>query len=628
MTFRYLLPLLLIFILSPYASLTRASLDTIFANIDQPNRICLGDGTSGFTCSDVSADTNSSEGVALGDVNGDTFLDAVFANIDQPNRICLGDGAGGFTCSDVSADTNDSSSVALGDVNGDTFLDTVFADSGPFPITEVIGEQNQICLGDGTGDFTCSDVSTDTNDSFGVALGDVNGDTFLDAVFANFFDSNRICLGDGMGGFTCSDVSADTNDSSGVALGDVNGDTFLDAVFANFGPIFLPSIGERNRICLGDGMGGFTCSDVSADTNSSEGVALDDVNGDTFPDAVFANFDQPNRICLGDGAGGFTCSDVSADTNDSFEVALGDVNGDTFPDAVFANNFSDSNRVCLGDGAGGFTCSDVSADTDDSSGVALGEVDKATVVAAVLPSSRSVQVGNTATAFATITNASEVAANDCGISPITSVTANFTYQTTDPVTNALTGTPDTPANIAPGQSQSFVFAFTPTTAFPSTEIQLSFDCSNSDPAPIITGVNTLLLSASDTAIPDIVALVATLSNDGIVNIPGATGTGVLAVATVNVGIGGQITATADTGGVSLPLSLSICETDPITSTCLSEPGDAVISTIAESTTSSFAVFVAGTGNVPFDPANNRIFVRFRDSDDIIRGSTSVAVRTQ
>ena len=40
------------------------------------------------------------------------------------------------------------------------------------------------------------------------------------------------------------------------------------------------------------------------------------------------------------------------------------------------------------------------------------------------------------------------------------------------------------------------------------------------------------------------------------------------------------------------------------------------------------MFVQGQGTVPFDPANNRVFVRFKDGDGIIRGATSVAVRTQ
>ena len=293
-------------------------------------------------------------------VDGDTNLDAVFANFGQRDRVCLGGGSGSFTCSDVSTDTNFNSDVALGDVNGDTKLDVVYANFDS-------ADSNQVCLGDGSGGFTCSDVSSDTNRSFGVALGDVDGDTKLDAVFSNAGDagvSNRVCLGNGSGGFTCSDVSSDTNNSPGVALGDVNGDTKLDAVFAN-------DAGASNRVCLGDGSGGFTCSDVSSDTNSTFRVALGFLNNDTNLDAVFANSSgQPNRVCLGDGSGGFTCSDVSSDTNNSIAVALGDVDGDTNLDAVFANEIV-SNRVCLGDGSGGFTCSNVSSDTNTSGGVAL-----------------------------------------------------------------------------------------------------------------------------------------------------------------------------------------------------------------------------------------------------------------
>jgi hypothetical protein len=46
------------------------------------------------------------------DVDGDGDFDALFANNQTPNRVCLNDGTGSFSCGDVSADTNGSRGVA------------------------------------------------------------------------------------------------------------------------------------------------------------------------------------------------------------------------------------------------------------------------------------------------------------------------------------------------------------------------------------------------------------------------------------------------------------------------------------------------------------------------------------
>jgi N-acetylneuraminic acid mutarotase len=250
------------------------------------------------------------------------------------------------------------------------------------------------------------------------------------------------------------------------------------------------------------------------------------------------------------------------------------------------------------------------------------------LVAAVLPSSRSVQVGTPATAFATIINTDSNMATGCTISPITNVPAALTYQTTDPATNQVIGAPNALIDIPAGVAQSFVFALTPTAPMAPTDVRLSFDCANTDPAPLISGLDTFLLSASATPTPDILALVATPTNDGIVNISGTNGVGAFAVASVNMGAGDAFTVSADTGDAVLPVNIFICQTDPKSGVCFSSPDSSVTTTILSNETPTFGVFVAAQEDISFFPETNRIFVRFKDSGGVTRGLTSVAVRTQ
>ena len=252
------------------------------------------------------------------------------------------------------------------------------------------------------------------------------------------------------------------------------------------------------------------------------------------------------------------------------------------------------------------------------------------IIASVLPASRSVEVGQPATAFATIINTGAQEATDCGISPTTNIPADFLFQTTDPATNATTGRVNAPVAIRGNSSQSFVIAFTPTATFPTTDVELAFDCSNTDPAPVFVGLNTLLLSASATPVPDVIALGATPSMDGIANVSPAPGAGVFTVATVNIGSGDTIDMTATSTNASLPLTIKVCETDPVSSDCVNPvpAGDGPVSVvIGNGDQPTFGIFLFSTGEIPFDPVNNRVNVRFTDSGGVIRGATSVAVRT-
>ena len=246
------------------------------------------------------------------------------------------------------------------------------------------------------------------------------------------------------------------------------------------------------------------------------------------------------------------------------------------------------------------------------------------VFAAVLPGSRAVATTSTATAFATLINAGPTTLTGCGIAPDTLVLADFLYQTTDPMTNELTGTPDTPATIRVGASQSFLLALSPTEAFEPVEVSFAFVCDDSAVVPIV-GVNTLLISASATPGPDVIALAASALPGQIV-LDSVNAAGAFAVATANVGVTGDVTVQARSDA---PVTLTICQTDPVSGACVNPAvagTDPVALTVAGNATPTFAIFAFGDGGIiDFDPATNRVFVEVRDPTGAVIGSTSVAV---
>ncbi len=249
------------------------------------------------------------------------------------------------------------------------------------------------------------------------------------------------------------------------------------------------------------------------------------------------------------------------------------------------------------------------------------------VVAALLPSSRSGQVGRTVTVAATIANAGPEPATGCRIDPPASLAADFAFRPTDPVSNVPIGANNQATDVDLGGNQTFVLAITPTQALAPTELAFSYACVNAAPAASVVGVNTLLLSATEAPVPDIVALAATPDGTGSVEVP-ITGSAVFAVATSNLGASATITARVSPRPSFLPLGFSICQTESITGACVTAPGGTVTTVVPAGATPAFAIFVAGLGQqVPFDPANSRIAVEFVDDGGVVRGSTSVAVHT-
>jgi hypothetical protein len=249
------------------------------------------------------------------------------------------------------------------------------------------------------------------------------------------------------------------------------------------------------------------------------------------------------------------------------------------------------------------------------------------ILASVLPGSRSVEVGNPATIFATIINTGAPVLDNCQIllpagSP-SGLTLN--YQTTNAVTNTLTGTLNTPVSINGGDGiQSFVISFLGTAPFSVPAMALDFQCDGTPLAAIVPGVDTVDLVMSATPIADIVVLAETATGNGIVEIPFG-GAAAFAIASINLGIAAPLTVSVDTGAATLPVSITICQTNSGTGQCMAAPAASVSLNFAAEATPTFSIFLQASGPIPFAPATSRVFVRFEDAAGGIHGSTSVAI---
>ena len=252
------------------------------------------------------------------------------------------------------------------------------------------------------------------------------------------------------------------------------------------------------------------------------------------------------------------------------------------------------------------------------------------LVASVLPGARSVGLGSPATIFATLINAGSTALSGCGVSLSGAAPAGLSlgYQTTDPATNALTGTPNTPVSLAGGGAyQTFFLSFQGTAPFTAPALPIVFDCTGSPAAGDIPGVDTIDLVMSSTPVADIIALAATPTSNGVVAMPKG-GAGAFAVASINIGATAAITVSVDTGNAVLPLGATICQTDPTSGQCLQPAAATVALNFAGSTAPTFSVFLQSSGAIAFAPAAARVYVRFEDASGGLHGSTSVAVETQ
>jgi hypothetical protein len=195
------------------------------------SQVWLGDGSGLFSSTSQSIGQAGSRAVALADLNGDGTPDAFLANSGMmsassnfqpstPNTVWFNDGQGNFTDSSQPLGEMESTAVALGDVDGDSVMDAVVGNRGP----------DEIWFNDGRGNFTDSGQRLGDGLTYAVFLVDLDGDGVLDLVVAGE-ESAQVWLNDGTGQFS-QGQQINYGRYDAMAVGDLTGDGWQDILVA------------------------------------------------------------------------------------------------------------------------------------------------------------------------------------------------------------------------------------------------------------------------------------------------------------------------------------------------------------------------------------------------------------
>lgn len=298
--------------------------------------------------------------IAAGDINNDGHMDLAVAygsDAAPPNRLYLNNGTKnpfeGISSKKITDDRHDSRSIALGDVNGDGYLDVAVANT----IGVNGGQYNRIYINNGTSNpFSANlarNISGDKNPSRVIVLVDMDRDGDLDAVVGDHRKPTRLYLNNGAGEFSAGEnISNDALHTRSLAAGDVNGDGYNDVVVCGEY--------ERCRLYLSNGTAAPFSGVIGKDLGKKASiitysVVLADANGDGRLDLFMADWGRPIRLFLNNGTSdpyaNMAGEPLSPDAYHTMALAAGDLDGDGDVDLVAGNFLSgEPNRVYLNNG--------------------------------------------------------------------------------------------------------------------------------------------------------------------------------------------------------------------------------------------------------------------------------------
>jgi hypothetical protein len=237
------------------------------------------------------------------------------------------------------------SEIEIGDLNADGHPDLVLIGDHGSPFVNSSEHGITVFFGDGTGRWLA--VQEGDFGYGGVALGDANGDGWLDVGYGMHHNWSPNDLGDqlievalgngtGQGWIPWDDGLATSGETYGMFdcdFADVDGDGDLDLACLSFGCC------NGLHVYLNLGNGAWRQSFAAVGGNVRNGLVFGDVNGDGHPD--LASGYQGQTAYIGDGTGGFAPADANLPPPGVLGrpgVDLGDVDGDGRDDLSFVSS--------------------------------------------------------------------------------------------------------------------------------------------------------------------------------------------------------------------------------------------------------------------------------------------------
>lgn len=218
---------------------------------------------------------NSSNSVAIGDLDRDGDND--LADISQCSQagILLNDGQGRFTFNGTYGSGFGSKSISLADLNRDGFKDIAYINNRLAYITVMLNNRNGTFgppMWNYTGDF-----------SDDLTMGDFDEDGITDVAAANsYYSQVFILFNDGSGTFTGYSELNGGDTPTAITSGDLNGDGRLDVAVTSM-------VTNKLSVLINQGLYNFS-NPISFDIGQSPvDIEAGKLDGDSLPDLVAVN---------------------------------------------------------------------------------------------------------------------------------------------------------------------------------------------------------------------------------------------------------------------------------------------------------------------------------------------------